>query len=288
MLLLTFISALHCFLLSLVIYSGLPFSCSFVLFSIQCLVFVFVVASSAISWLVISLLRVSRTLLRPCLLMRRLSPVRLYSSKILFVLLFHILFSFIVIDLFSEGPFFVEYSVGLHHPFLFYHPFYGEVSCFLEENTGGFVGVGTAGVLVLCSLWFGDVGVLFCSDPILLPRMWVWVWLWSPLVATQLPSLFHWILCYQFLLWCSVLLLGFSFLVLLYVQIGFLCYLSFLLGICMPLPLPVFARLGWVCCLVLFLFWLICILQLQILCGISRLYGLWCRAFVGVHPCHCG
>ena len=104
MLLLTFISALHCFLLSLVIYSGLPFSCSFVLFSIQCLVFVFVVASSIISWLVISLLRVSRTLLRPCLLMRRFSPVRLYSSRISFVLLFHILLSFIVIDLFSEGP----------------------------------------------------------------------------------------------------------------------------------------------------------------------------------------
>ena len=221
MLLLTFISAFHCFLLSLVIYSGLPFSCSFVLFSIQCLVFVFVVASSTISWLVISLLRVSRDLLRPCLLMRRLSPVRLYSSRISFVLLFHILFSFIVIDLFSEGPFLWSILWACITLFFFIILSMGRYPVSWRRILVGFVGVGTAGFFVLCSLWFVVVGVLFWSDPILLARMWVWVWLRSPLVATQLPSLLPWILCYQFLLWCSVLLLGFSFLVLLYVQIGF-------------------------------------------------------------------
>ena len=138
MLLLTFISALHCFLLSLVMYSGLPIFCSFLLFSIQCLVFVFEEASSIISLLVISQLKVSMALLRPCLLMCRLSSVRLYSSRISLVAALHRLFSVVVIDLLSDGSFCgVFCGPASLFFFFFYHPFYGEVPCFLKEDTGG-------------------------------------------------------------------------------------------------------------------------------------------------------
>ena len=105
-------------------------SCCFLLSSVHCIVFCsvwsciqvclflagllcfhpvlgfwfFVLTSFIISWWVISLLGVSRTLLRPCMLMRRLSPVRLYSSRISFVLTIRRLFSLVVIDLLGDGP----------------------------------------------------------------------------------------------------------------------------------------------------------------------------------------
>ena len=99
------------------------------LFSIKCLVLVILFASLDISCVVICLFIMSRAFPRPCLLIDRLSSVRLYSFRISTVLILHRLFLWVVNDLFSEGPFF-EYPVGLYYSFLLYHPFYWDVSSF--------------------------------------------------------------------------------------------------------------------------------------------------------------
>ena len=65
MLLLVRIIALHCFLLSFTVYLGLCSPFLFSLFSIQCLILVFDMASFFIFWYMFSLLKVSKTLLRP-------------------------------------------------------------------------------------------------------------------------------------------------------------------------------------------------------------------------------
>ena len=89
MLLLVRIIALHCFLLSFSIYLGRCSPLLFSLFSIQCLILVFELASFFISWYTFSLLRVSKTLLRPFLLILRFSSESLYSARISIVLSLH-------------------------------------------------------------------------------------------------------------------------------------------------------------------------------------------------------
>ena len=97
------------------------------LFSIQCLVLVIMLASSEVSCVAICLFIMSSAFPRPCLLIDRLSSVRLYSFSISTVLILHRLFLWVVSDLFSEGPllwsilwaciilfFFIIISIGMY------------------------------------------------------------------------------------------------------------------------------------------------------------------------------
>ena len=105
MLILVISIAWHCFLRKWVMYFGLLSLHMVSLFSIQCLVLVIMLASSKISCVVICLFIMSRAFPRPCMLIDRLSSVRLYSFSISTVLILHRLLLWVVSDLFSEGPF---------------------------------------------------------------------------------------------------------------------------------------------------------------------------------------
>ena len=109
--------------------------------------------------------------------------------------------------------------------------------------------------------------VSFFVGSLHLSHMWWLVWWLPPLVAIQLPVLFHGILCFLFRPLSLGLQLVSFLLAFLFGLPNFLCCLSYFLGICKLGPPPVLPHLGWFVFLVLFLFLLLYIWVLRILCG---------------------
>ena len=105
MLLLVISIAWHCFLLRWVMYFGLLSLPMVSLFCSQCLVLVILFASFEIPCVVICSFIMSRAFHGPCLLIARLSSVRLYYFRISTVLILHRLLLWVVTDLFSGGLF---------------------------------------------------------------------------------------------------------------------------------------------------------------------------------------
>ena len=175
------IIVLHCFLLSFSVHFGLCSTFVVSLFFIQCLILVFDMASFFISWYVLSLLRVSKTLLKPFLLILRFSSESLYSAKVSVVLFLQWLF--LCVSCWVMGL----SCYGFCGPALFsFSLLFFPRGCILFRQVGylwAFVLVRIESFSGRCSWLFGSAGFLISWGLIPQLRRWVWVWLSSPPVA---------------------------------------------------------------------------------------------------------